>query len=422
MGRLTNTCFPPKPLSFRETQNIISRYCHSIHPSKFMERGCAVCVYLTPIRHLTPLSQYTGNFNLLVRPGVTRRERGSASDPIESDGCTDLCVDCQLFLDTGLVPKLALARHNWIGSVPNVLKDLSFAECMMIAKIRHNRCVVRVNSGRVRVSANAIMFSQPTLKVMLKLPPSKTEMNEVLAFGRTPMLVRRKKVADALNWLKLNHEGYTELEISEENLNSYAERDVPVVVDFKQTKEEVHHSVPTAARAVNESLEEQGTATGPCTFAVHGLTDKGNTLGVGRSKDPVSMYNRPDAYPGMFPRLFPSGKGGKKSLLMYHDKRFQEDTYFPMIAFNHEQMQASSLGSKLLAKRSINPEVAGNIADRMAQGERVQPQMQAEKICVDLLKDLDGAAYKGNGSITSKKSCEMKFGQQPHFSTRQRGS
>ncbi|KAJ7814971.1 hypothetical protein B0H14DRAFT_3090048 [Mycena olivaceomarginata] len=213
------------------------------------------------------------------------------------------------------------------------------------------------------------MFSQPTLKVMLKLPPSKAEMNEVLAFvymgseaptledfERTPMLVRRQKVADALNWLKLNHEGYTELEISEENLNSYTERDVPVVVDFKRTKEEIHHSVPTAARAVNEGLEEQGTATGPCTFAVRGLTgpeyskatmktikavalqhltDKGNTLGIGRSKDPVSMYNRPDAYPGMFPWLFPYGKGGlchpehthkqadkirKKSLLMYQDK------------------------------------------------------------------------------------------------------
>jgi hypothetical protein len=62
------------------------------------------------------------------------------------------------------------------------------------------------------MSANAIMFSQPTLKVMLKLPPSKAEMNEVLAFvymgsepptledfERTPMLVRRQKVADALN-------------------------------------------------------------------------------------------------------------------------------------------------------------------------------------------------------------------------------
>ncbi|KAJ7829637.1 hypothetical protein B0H14DRAFT_2253899, partial [Mycena olivaceomarginata] len=102
-------------------------------------------------------------------------------------------------------------------------------------------------------------------------------------------------------------------------------------------------------------------------------------------------------------------------------KRFQEDTYFPMIAFNHEQMQASSLGSKLLAKRSsfnsimqrlsaVNPEVAANIADRMAQGERVQPHTQAEKICFDLLKDLDGAAYKVMGSITSKNTCEMRFG------------
>src|SRR6267378_1347955 len=53
----------------------------------------------------------------------------------------------------------------------------------------------------------------------------------------------------------------------------------------------------------------------------------------------------------MFPWLFPYGYGGigqkhhfgtisetthKHNLLMYHDKHFQTDFYFPMIAFNHE--------------------------------------------------------------------------------------
>ncbi|KAJ7900713.1 hypothetical protein B0H14DRAFT_2330854, partial [Mycena olivaceomarginata] len=110
---------------------------------------------------------------------------------------------------------------------------ITSAESVMIAKISHNRCVIRVNSGRVRMHANAIMFAQPVLKVYLRLPPSKQEMGEILAFfftgsaaptqedfDRTPMLVRPDKVATALNWLKLNHEGYADLEISEDNLLS----------------------------------------------------------------------------------------------------------------------------------------------------------------------------------------------------------
>ncbi|KAJ7448099.1 hypothetical protein FB451DRAFT_1054030, partial [Mycena latifolia] len=101
--------------------------------------------------------------------------------------------------------------------------------------------------------------------------------------------------------------------------------------------------------------------------ALQHLTHKGSMLGIGRSELPVSMYDNVAAYPGMFPWLFPYGKGGighpshankqgdatrKKCLLLYHDKRFQLDTYFPMIAFNHEQLKAASTGSLLLAKRA----------------------------------------------------------------------
>ncbi|KAJ7077792.1 hypothetical protein C8R44DRAFT_654901 [Mycena epipterygia] len=236
------------------------------------------------------------------------------------------------------------------------------------------------------MSANAIMFSQPVLSIMNKLPPSKGEMNEILAFvfmgsaaptqedfDRTPMLVRKQKVVDALEWLKLNHEGYTDLEISQENIDSYAEKDIPVVVDYRRTTKDTAGALPAGVLAVNETEQEQGTKTGKCTFAVHGLTGteyatatmktiksvalqhlthKGSMLGIGRSELPVSLYDNVGAYPGMFPWLFPYGKGGighpthankqgdltrKKSLLMYHDKRFQLDTYFPMIAFNHER-------------------------------------------------------------------------------------
>ncbi|KAJ7163697.1 hypothetical protein C8R46DRAFT_848328, partial [Mycena filopes] len=99
---------------------------------------------------------------------------------------------------------------------------------------------------------------------------------------------------------------------------------------------------------------------------------------------------------------------------MYWDKRFQLDTYFPMVAFNHEQVKGASNGSRITAKRanfkdisrrllSINPEVAANIATRMAAGEHVVPANDAEKLCFSLMSDLDSVGAHVMASITSKK-------------------
>ncbi|KAJ6487818.1 hypothetical protein C8R45DRAFT_827490 [Mycena sanguinolenta] len=267
------------------------------------------------------------------------------------------------------IPKFALANHAWIGPVPEQLRDLSYAEQVMIAKVRHNRCVMRVNSGRCFCLVDDRLT---VVKVYHKLPPSRDEINEVLAFvflgsaaprqedfDRTPMLVRRDKVAEALEWLKLNHEGYSDLEISYENLASYKLHNIPVVVDFRQSKGEPDDSIPVEARSIDDSNEEYDTSQGRCSFAVHGLTaaeyskhmTKGkdeikriavahldgqrSMLGIGRGDVPESFYNNVEAYPGMFPWLFPYGKGGighpahknkisdmvrKRNLLFYHDK------------------------------------------------------------------------------------------------------
>ncbi|KAJ7108104.1 hypothetical protein C8R44DRAFT_546401, partial [Mycena epipterygia] len=137
-----------------------------------VERGCAVCGWLVNAQKLTSLSEYKGSLELLVQNGVTRKERFQREDPIEeyegpilAENCADICVDCETYLNNRVVPKFALCRHNWVGPVPVQLQGLQYAEQIMIARVRHNRCVVRVNSGRVRMSANAVMFSQPVLSI-----------------------------------------------------------------------------------------------------------------------------------------------------------------------------------------------------------------------------------------------------------------
>ena len=90
--------------------------------------------------------------------------------------------------------------------------------------------------------ANAISFANPMPKIYNILPPPVEEMDNILAFiytgpckptksdfERIPLLVRHKKVAAALEWLKLNHQDYFDLEISYKNLEEYPE-DMPPVV------------------------------------------------------------------------------------------------------------------------------------------------------------------------------------------------
>src|SRR6266705_4986875 len=90
-------------------------------------------------------------------------------------------------------------------------------------------------------------------------------------FKRTLFLVHREKVSKALDWLKLNHSDYKDLDILGENLALYPLSGVPVVVDYKKTLPEESNKLP-AAMSNHDMEEEDGTEEGICPFTVHGIT------------------------------------------------------------------------------------------------------------------------------------------------------
>ncbi|KIM34734.1 hypothetical protein M413DRAFT_80124, partial [Hebeloma cylindrosporum] len=447
--------FPPRPASENLIHRIISGFSNDTDPSRFQEAGCAVCGQLTLLTKLKSLNKVDVSYEPLINPLARKKEKFSLDEsdddlnsPILDPDCSHMCESCLGSLKKGKRPLKSLANFLWIGKVPRVLQDLTYGEKMLIARVRHNRCLVRVSSGRAKMIANAIMFTNPTVKVYKTLPPSRQELSEVLAvvfigpanpteedFKRTPMFVRRNKVADALEWLKLNHSDYASLNISKDNLDTYEEEGIPVVVDYKRSDVNEGNKIPSAM-SKHDMEEEEGTEDGPCPFTIHGLTgpeyakmsmqtlklkalqhleNRGKTLKVGHDETPQSMYDNPQIYPQMFPWLFPYGLGGltqavhkkklsdaehKKLLLMYHDKRFQTDLYFPIIAFNHEQLKAGTTGSFLLARRrnfnsvasqlqKVNKSVLADLAKRMSEGERVKPETEDEKLCFSILDNLD---------------------------------
>jgi len=146
--------FPPSPPSRQQVEQIVNDFCADTSPSTFEESGCAVCVQLTLYSELIPVAECGCDLSPLVAAGVTRGERFSQSETIqELEGpvidrtCKNICQNCVQSLEKGKAPKHALANGLWLGIVPDELKGLTFAEKMMIARVRHNRAVVRVSSG-----------------------------------------------------------------------------------------------------------------------------------------------------------------------------------------------------------------------------------------------------------------------------------
>ncbi|TFK77894.1 hypothetical protein K466DRAFT_579424 [Polyporus arcularius HHB13444] len=283
--------FPPSPLDENLTDATVRGFAEDIQISNFIESACTVCGLLAYKSDMSPLADANIDSTLLIPDvPVTRAERQATTDPIRPllgpvllPGCDDICKTCLEELSEGKLPPDSLANGLWIGEVPPVLQDLSWTEKMLISRVKHNICTVKVHvSGMSKMKANVVSHSLPMPKIYHALPPPRDDLDEVLAFmyigpnvpthkefKRTPMLVRRNKVKEALEWLKLNHEDYADLEISYENLDAYPEDEPPVVVNYTMS---MATNKDSEATAVNDTEEDEGVEDGDCPFVVHGLT------------------------------------------------------------------------------------------------------------------------------------------------------
>lgn len=468
--QLSSPLFPPQPLSEKSCHNIIAKYCNDLDPSNFHESGCAVCGALTPIDKSIPITDVNLDYLNDCDGKFTRQERLSARDPvlpikgpILEPTCKIICLECEESVRKKKLPKKALANGLWIGDVPDVLKDLTFAEKTLIARVRINRFAVKVESGLYKTRCNIIAFQNQVPQILETLPPPSSDIEETFAvmfikskpptekdFNEIPLYnVRRKRVEDALQWLKLNHVDYENIFISHENLKQYPENGSPVPIMYISPEDVTTNKHPEST-SVNDLEDEEGLTNGQFVAVVHGLTERsqpvktwtklaGDALTHLKNDEPLlvlghtdaaeSLFRNPTLYSSAFPWLFPYGMGSienenrrnkisskshKGHLLMYHDKRFQTDRFFPIFAFNHEQIKDSTTAGFVLTKRSSFDEVVNRISkldqnvlqsitDRYNKGETVKPDTADEINCFQLLNDLDKVAEKVEGSMTSKR-------------------
>jgi hypothetical protein len=179
--------------------------------------------------------------------------------------------------------------------VPEELLCLSYVEKMLVARVRVNSSFVCVaSSGLRKMASHVIAFESPVVKIYEQLPPPVEDLDDVLAilftgpckptekeFHRTPLMIRRKQVARALEWLKLNHSDYADIDISYAELAWYPEDRPPVSIQYQYSLS----NKPEEGTSVFDSEPADGVAQGDCPFVVHGLTgEQMNTKSVNELK------------------------------------------------------------------------------------------------------------------------------------------
>ncbi|KAF8220246.1 hypothetical protein L208DRAFT_1334961 [Tricholoma matsutake] len=130
------------------------------------------------------------------------------------------------------------------------------------------------------MDSHVIAFKSPVPKVYYQLPPHMEDLDEVLAIlftgpckptekelQHTPLLVRGWKVAQALEWLKLNHSDYIDLEIAYDELDRYLEQSPPISIEFQHS---LTNKVEEGTSVFDDAVDV-GVEDGECPFVVHGL-------------------------------------------------------------------------------------------------------------------------------------------------------
>ena len=101
-------------------------------------------------------------------------------------------------------------------------------------------------------------FHHHVLAILFTVPCKPTPED----LQRTPFLVCRNYVAKALEWLKLNHSDYADIEISSKNLNEYDENSPPVSIEYSES----NTNKVTEGTSVFDKEVEDGTEEGECSF------------------------------------------------------------------------------------------------------------------------------------------------------------
>ncbi|CAF3848636.1 unnamed protein product [Rotaria sp. Silwood1] len=182
-------------------------------------------------------SFYSQNDVILYKSGLFQQNK--------VDMCV-LCQKCHGALSKGSIPKFSAANNMWLGDIPAELQGLTIPEEKLISLYRHNSCIIKLHSpfhstttAQTALKGNCITFLQNVPNIINSLPLKLDDLCDtlkVIFIGARPpdrihlkkvLTVRKKKIIQALQWLKKHNVLYQNVNINLENIAQLPEDDVP---------------------------------------------------------------------------------------------------------------------------------------------------------------------------------------------------
>jgi len=291
------------------------------------------------------------------------------------------CKVCSLFTK---------ANNMDPGELPNELKDLSYVEQQLIAKVHPVVSVFKIKKGeQLKYSGQVINFPQNVQEVCNVLPQTVGSLSNIITVrvskcdGYKDFNVRKSKVTNALLWLKQHNPYYCDVEISSENLDLLPENgdvyldcrgyDADDTSSDKAFDIEGVHYV-SYSELNEEELESIDLKDVP---NLSGISEKDK---VGHSLDnnvllwpsigvtPINEFGSPGYIAMAFPHLFPFGTADYSNrenndislckyiqhLMLYFDERFSKDPRFRFFMMNSQmRWQSLNVGNVFVKKNDF---------------------------------------------------------------------
>ena len=157
-----------------------------------------------------------------------------------------LCQKCHSSLSKEHIPKFSAANNMWLGDIPTELQGLTIPEEKLISLYRHNSCIIKLQSpfhstttAQTALKGNCITFLQNVPNIVNSLPLTLDDLCDTLKVifigARSPdrlhlkkvLTARKKKIIEALQWLKKYDILYQNITINLDNIAQLPEDDVP---------------------------------------------------------------------------------------------------------------------------------------------------------------------------------------------------
>ncbi|CAF4200105.1 unnamed protein product [Rotaria sp. Silwood2] len=330
--------------------------------------------------------------------------------------CT-ICQKCHDSLSKGNIPKFSPANNMWLGDIPPELQGLTIPEEKLISLYRHNSCVIKLYSpfhsattAQAALKGNCITFLQSLPNIVNSLPLKLDDLCDtlkVIFVGAHPpervhlkkiLTVRKKKVTEALHWLKKNNILYQNVEINLHNINQLPEDDVPEAImltmeqkigDEETSSERVGYVPDPLADPTESTNSDTIPISNSGVLDVNGSTvtseeiknyvlrkikndkateqmDIESIYVIPHSSEPVNEYFNPKLLLGLYPTLFCYGYGSPEDksrpveiklrehiryLLSYNDRRFETNHSFIFVVFNLLQRRDACFHAQLIATK-----------------------------------------------------------------------